>query len=71
MKFFIEIEGMKCEGCVSRIHNMLGMIKEIKAFEVRLEERRLYIELKNEKILNLVEDKIVGLGFEVINIKKL
>ena len=65
MKKVIQINGMKCEGCVNRISNALSTIKGIESFNVSLETKILIIKVKKEKILNEVITKIENLGFKV------
>lgn len=61
----LKIEGMKCEGCVNRIKNILSTIKGINHFELSLESKTLTLSLKKEKTLEEVIKKIETLGFEV------
>lgn len=65
MKTNVKIEGMHCEGCVKRIENVLTKIKGIENFKVNLEEKSVYLEVKNDKVLNEAKQKIENLGFEV------
>ena len=65
MEYKLTINGMKCEGCVNRINNVLNTIKDIESFNVSLETKTLTIKVKKEKILNEVITKIENLGFEV------
>ena len=50
----LKIEGMKCEGCVNRIKNVLSSIKGISSYELSLEEKTLTLEVKKEKTLEEV-----------------
>lgn len=61
----LNIEGMKCEGCVNRIKNVLSTIKEIGNYEVFLEDKKVVLSLKKDKVLEEVIKKIENLGFEV------
>ena len=65
MEYKLTINGMKCEGCVNRINNVLNTIKGIESFNVSLESKTLTIKVKKEKTLNGVITKIENLGFEV------
>lgn len=65
MKYKLTINGMKCEGCVNRINNVLSTIKGVESFNVSLETKTLTIKVKKEKILNEVITKIENLGFKV------
>ena len=65
MKINLKVEGMHCESCVKRIENVLGKVKGIENFKVNLEEKIVYLEVKNDKVLNEAKQKIENLGFEV------
>ncbi len=64
----ISIEGMKCEGCVSRVKNVLEDIKEVTECEVSLEEKTAKITLKKDIDDEIIKKKIENLGFKVNNI---
>ncbi len=61
----LKIEGMKCEGCVNRIKNVLSSIKGISSYELSLEEKTLTLEVKKEKTLEEVIKKIEALDFHI------
>lgn len=61
----LNIEGMKCEGCVNRIKNALSTVKGIESFTLSLEKKKLIINVKKESTIKKVIDKIENLGFEV------
>ena len=61
----LNIEGMKCEGCVNRIKNALSTIKGINSFDISLEDKKLTLSLKKEKTVDEVMKKIETLGFEI------
>ena len=63
MKTELEIDGLKCEGCINRIRNVLSEIKGITSYQISLEDKTLRIEAKNEKVLKEVIEKINNLGF--------
>lgn len=65
MKKVLKIEGMHCEGCVKRIENVLGKIKGVQNYKGSLEEKSIDLEIKNEKALEEIKQKIENLGFEV------
>ena len=65
MEYKLTINGMKCEGCVNRINNVLSTIKGVESFNVSLESKTLTIKVKKEKTLDEVITKIENLGFEV------
>ena len=51
MEYKLTINGMKCEGCVNRINNVLSTIKGVESFNVSLETKTLTIKVKKENIL--------------------
>ena len=61
----LNIEGMKCEGCVNRIKNALSTIKGINSFDLSLEDKKLTLSLKKEKTIDEVIKKIEVLGFSI------
>ncbi len=61
----LNIEGMRCEGCVNRIKNALSTIKGIDSFDLSLEDKKLTLSLKKEKIIDEVIKKIETLGFGI------
>jgi len=61
----LNIEGMKCEGCVNRIKNALSIIKGIDSFDLSLENKKLTISVKKEKTIDEVIKKIEALGFGI------
>ena len=69
MKKIIEIDGMHCDKCKSRVFNVLSNIDGIKNVLVSLEDNNAIIEFDKEISLDLVKESIEDLGFNVINIK--
>ncbi len=61
----LNIEGMKCEGCVNRIKNALSTIKGIDSFDLSLEDKKLTLSVKKEKTVDKVIKKIETLGFGI------
>jgi len=68
MKTKLQIEGLKCEGCVKRICNILKQIKGIAEFELTLESKILSVNIKNKKILKEIKEQINSLGFTITEI---
>lgn len=66
----IEIEGMNCGGCVSKISNHFQNIDGISDTKVNLEEQTVTViaddDLSNMKVRN----ELIELGFSVKSIKK-
>lgn len=61
----LNIEGMKCEGCVNRIKNVLSTMKGIDSYELSLEDKKLTLSVKKEKTIDEVIKKIEALDFHV------
>ncbi len=62
----LNIEGMKCEGCVNRIKNVLSMVKGLDSFDISLEDKKLILSVKKEKIIGEIIKKIESLGFDIV-----
>ncbi len=65
MKYELEITGIKCEGCINRIKNVVSSIKGIINYDITLDNKVLTITVKKESVLDEVIKKITDLGFEV------
>lgn len=65
-RYELIIEGMHCEGCVNRIKNVLSTVKGISSYNLSLEDKKLEIEVKKDKVIDEVTKKIENLGFEVL-----
>lgn len=65
----IHIEGLMCGGCVKRVENVLSTVKEIKEFNVSLENKCANITLKKEVSDEVLTNLITNLGFKVTNIE--
>lgn len=61
----LNIEGMKCEGCVNRLKKVLSMVKGIDSFDISLEDKKLTLSVKREKIIGEIIKKIEALGFDI------
>ena len=59
----LNIEGMKCEGCVNRIKNALSTVKGIDSFTISLEKKELILNVKKESTIQKAIAKIEDLGF--------
>lgn len=67
----LKIDGIKCEGCVNRIKKVLSSIKGIDSYEISLEEKKLVLSVKKEKVLEEVIQKIEKLGFTLSFVEKI
>ena len=69
MKYELTIDGIKCEGCINRIKNVVENIKGVISYDITLDNKILSITVKKERVLDEVIKKIEKLGFEVNNKK--
>lgn len=63
-KIKLNIEGIKCEGCINRIKNVLKEIKGIEEVNLSLETKTLTFCSKKDKITKEVIEKVENLGFK-------
>lgn len=68
VKTILQVEGMKCDGCVKRIENILENEKGIHSFNVSLEEQKIELLLKKNTSVDSISSKIEALGFKVTNL---
>ena len=61
----LNIEGMKCEGCVNRIKNVLASMKGVISYDLSLENKKLILEVKKDNVIEEVIQKIENLDFRV------
>lgn len=61
----IHIEGMKCEGCVNRVKNVVSSLKDVSTYDVSLENKELVVTVKKDKVVPEILSKIDALGFTV------
>ncbi len=66
-KIKLQIEGIKCEGCIQRIDKTLKNIKGINSYTISLENKDITIEVQEESLLNEIIEKIESLNFIVIS----
>lgn len=59
----IHIEGMKCEGCVNRVKNVVSSLKDVSTYDVSLENKELVVTVKKDKVVPEILSKIDALGF--------
>ena len=65
MKYELTINGIKCEGCINRIKNVVSSIKGVTSYDITLDTKVLTITVKKESVLDEVIKKITDLGFDV------
>ena len=71
MKKIIEINGMHCEKCKSRVENALNALDGVKA-KVNLAKKNAVVEIKGDVSDDALKNTVTDLGFEVgqITVKK-
>lgn len=62
----LKVDGMMCSGCENRVQNALKTVKGVKDVKASHEEKTVQIILKQEIDAQVLKDKIVDLGYEVI-----
>ena len=67
----IYIEGMKCDGCVKRVENVLSTIPGVKSCSVSLEDKKADLVLTKNIDDSIFQEKINALGFSIISQNKL
>lgn len=72
MKKLIQIDGMNCMGCMSKVNNALTNLSETKDVDIDLSGQKVELELvgnvNNELLINLIES--AG-HFKVVEITEL
>ncbi len=69
MKKIINIEGMHCEHCSSRVTKALSSIDGVKKVKVDLKKKTAEIDSSIEIDNNTIIEAIDEVGFEVVSIK--
>ena len=64
-----EIEGMHCEHCYTRVHNVLNSINGINA-KIEGRKGRAVIRFENDPDDALVKEAIENLGYTVVSLKE-
>ena len=64
-KIELNIDGIKCEGCINRIKNILSTIKGIFSYDISLKDKKLILSVKKENTIDEAIDKIESLGFVI------
>ena len=65
MKKILKVEGIMCEGCVKRINNVLKNVKGLINYSISLENKEVFIEVKNEDITNEIIN-LIKRSFDII-----
>ncbi len=67
--FTLSIEGMRCEGCVKRIENILAKEKTVNSYDVSLDDKKVTVLLKKKADIAKIIEKIENLDFKVTIMK--
>ena len=65
MEKIIKVNGMKCDKCAIRVANCLNSLENISNTNVDLNTKEVKIEYDNKIDLDLIEEKINDLGFNI------
>lgn len=65
-KTIIKVNGMVCNGCENRVKNALKEIEKIEKVDANHKKGTVTIASKSEVDVNIIEEKIKDLGFEVV-----
>ena len=65
-EIILNVDGMMCSGCENRVQNALKTVKGVKEVKASHEEKKVQITLKQDIDEQVLKDKIVDLGYEVI-----
>lgn len=71
MKYLnIQVEGINCNGCVSKINNFFSDVEGISVEEVNIENQLVQL-ICEEDISNMtIRTQLIELGFNVMSIRK-
>lgn len=67
----MEVEGIKCGGCVSKITNHFSQNMSINDVSVNLEDKLVTVIAEDDFSNMKIRNEIVELGFKVNSIKKI
>lgn len=64
----INVQGMSCDGCASKVKNALEALNEIHGVQVTLETGLVNVEYNETEKANpdVFRDTVEGLGFDVV-----
>ncbi|MBY0543745.1 MAG: heavy metal translocating P-type ATPase [Sphingobacteriaceae bacterium] len=70
IEIFLPIEGLESEHCVLIVSKALDKIKGLISYQIELNNRRVFIQIKDAKIINEIVQIIKEIGYEVTTIKR-
>lgn len=68
IKKVLEVEGMHCGHCASKVENVLKKIPSVSKVKVNLDKKQVEVYLSEEVENNVLTEAIKSVDFEVINI---
>lgn len=69
-KFIMNVEGIKCGGCASKIKNILSQQKSVTDFDVSVENKMVTISGADDLSGMSLKKSIEELGFSVVGMQK-
>lgn len=66
----IEVEGMSCGGCVSKITKHFKVMEGVEDTKINLDNQMIAIKAKDELSNMKVRNELIELGFNVKSLKK-
>lgn len=70
IEIFLPIEGLESEHCVLIVSKALSKIKGLISYQIELNNQRIFIKVKDAKIINEVVQTIKEIGYDVTIIKR-
>lgn len=68
IKKVMNVEGMHCGHCASKVENVLKKIPSVSKVKVNLDKKQVEVYLSEEVENNVLTEAIKSVDFEVINI---
>ena len=65
-EFKINVNGMVCTGCENRVKNALSAINGVKEVETDFKTGQVRVKAQENVALDMLEEKIDDIGFEVV-----
>lgn len=70
IEIFLPIEGVESEHCVLILSKALDKIRGLISYQIELNNQRVFIQIKDVKIINEIVQTIKEIGYEVTTIKR-
>ncbi len=66
----IQVEGISCNGCVSKIKSFFSSVEGISVEEVSIDEQLVQLKCEEDISNMTIRTQLIELGFNVMSIKK-